>query len=98
MSSQNAGDTSRKPSGSSTHSGGHSPSASPNNVCSPLFLFSSCAVNIINYFCIQHSNSLQAHSQRKLAPGSAGNIFGVNGTGGLKGLNSNWPVRIFGFF
>ena len=76
------GDTSQKPLGLSTHSFGHSPSALPSNVChvsSPVSLG----------WC-----SPKAHSQGKLIPATAPNMFGV-GIGAsctLKGLNSGWQV------
>lgn len=79
MSGQNSRDTSRKPSGSSSHSGGHSPSASPGHV------------NCTFILSISHA---ERHFQRKLGQGATGNLFGVSATGGLKALNSNWPVSV----
>jgi len=73
-----ANGTPRKPSGSSSHSTGHSPIGSPSTVRG---LF------IISLFRSLHS---QGHGQRKL---NATAVFGVGMSGpGLKGINNGWPV------
>lgn len=73
-------ETSRKPSGSSSHSRGHSPSNSPNPVRATL---------ITARLCCSHCS--QIHSHRK----GPANMFGVAmaPSNGLKTLNSGWQVR-----
>lgn len=82
-------DSSRKPSGSSTHSGAHSPSSSPNNVRPRSLQSPTCPTPL-----------LQGQSQRKLNPSAAGSMYGVGipNTNGLKGLNSGWQVRATRWF
>lgn len=79
-----SGDSSRKPSGSSTHSGAQSPTSSSGNVSRPLLSLEA----IYN----DHRHP-KAQSQWKLAPpNTTAAMFGVGSAGGLKGLHSGWQV------
>lgn len=81
-----SGNSSRKPSGSSTYSVTRSPLGSPNHVC-----LRSCPSTPLTLF--------QGHSQRSLNPAAATNMYvvGMGNTNGRNGLNSGWQVRLMYF-
>lgn len=77
------GSASRKPSGSSSHSAGHSPNASPGAVSRHTLLDRSATRPNERLFFLQAAS-------RRLASGGSGTLFGI----GMKNLNNGWQVSL----
>ncbi|KAJ7452369.1 hypothetical protein B0H11DRAFT_1742114 [Mycena galericulata] len=78
-----SGDSSRKPSGSSTHSGTHSPPSASGNVRDPF-------LRVVSLSIVS-----DVQPSRKLPSSPASNLYGMgggNGSNGLKALNAGWQV------